>query len=328
MAGERNGYSTTGLPVIPYTLTTTIDGIKYETHVLTNTCQVITEDGITLCDILDNLVTNEQMQEAIKDVGYDNPIYQYKGILLNLPDKSAIDQLYEKVGMQEGDVYLVQCSSSNTDPVQAVAMSLPTQAMTMQTRIAVNRRFDMYSWSATLNEWMFFGSTEKNSLPEDFPVETLQEFPQEFGRPGQVVTVSTDGASLTWAYPNAVFDEALKEHNRDPMAHPEIWEAIDKKADKLKIFNATLYRDNWAWLGDDCYSYVFEDPNIPRHSYFEITPIAIDKVDLDVLTEARIRPIYKIEDSDKSAYAIIRAEHVPTKDINVCVKLFGAFLDA
>lgn len=328
MADEKKGYSTTGLPVIPYTLTTTIDGIKYETHVLTNTCQVITEDGITLCDILDNLVTSEQMQEVVKEIQYDNPVYQYKGILLNLPDKTAIDQLYDKVGMQDGEVYLVQCTSSISDPVQAVAMSIPAEAMTLQTRVAVNRRFDMYTWSATLNEWIFFGSTEKTSLPEDFPVETLEAFPQEMGKPGQVVTVSTDGASLTWAYPNAVFENAISEHNRNPNAHPEIWETLDKKADKIKIFNSVLYKDNWAWLGDDCYSYVFEDSKLPRHSYFEITPTAIDKVDLDVLKDANIRPVYKIEDSDNGSYAILRAEHVPSQDINVCVKSFGVFLDA
>ena len=54
-----NPYSTTGLPVIPYTLKTEIDGIVYETHVLTNTCQVITEDGITLCEVLKGLVTSK-----------------------------------------------------------------------------------------------------------------------------------------------------------------------------------------------------------------------------------------------------------------------------
>lgn len=328
MADERKGYSTTGLPVIPYTLTTTIDGIKYETHVLTNTCQVITEDGITLCDILDDLVTNEKLQEVIKTVGYENPVYQYKGILLNLPDKSAIDQLYDKVGMQDGEVYLVQCSTSTADPYQAVAMSIPSTAMSMETRVAVNRKFDMYCWSEVISEWVYFGSTEKNSLPDDFPIESLQEFPQSLGKPGQVVTVATDGASLTWAYPNAVFEEALKDHNRDPNAHPEIWEELDKKADRIQIFNDILYRDNWAWLGDNCYSYIYENSKLPTHSYFEITPIAVDKGALDVLKDASIRPIYSIEDSEKSVYAVLRAEHVPITDIQVCVKSFGVFFDA
>ena len=109
---RNNGYSTTGLPVIPYTLTTIIDGIKYETHVLTNTCQVITEDGITLCDILKDLVTNEKLEEAVKGISFENPVYQYKGILLNKPGKTAIDQLYEKIGMEDGEVYLVQCTDT------------------------------------------------------------------------------------------------------------------------------------------------------------------------------------------------------------------------
>lgn len=326
MANERNGYSTTGLPVIPYTLKTEIDGIEYETHVLTNTCQVITEDGITLCDILKDLVTNEDLESAMKDVGYDNPVYQYKGILVNLPDKTAIDQLYDKVGMQDGEVYLVQCSSTTEDPIQAVALSV--SALPMSTRIAVNRRFDMYCWSSALHEWLFFGSTEKSTLPEDFPLKTLTEFPDTFGKPGQVLTISTGGASLEWRYPNSSFETALEDHNSDPNAHPEIWQEIDKKADKVKIFNSVLLRDNWAWLGDDCYSYVFEDAKIPPHSYFEITPIAFDKADLNVLKNANIRPIYSIQDSESCSYAIIRAEHVPAQDISICVKSFGTYLEA
>ena len=138
-------YSTTGLPVIPYTLTTEIDGIKYETHVLTNTCQVITEDGVTLCDVLKGLVTSKELEEALKDVKIDGKVFKFKGVLNNLPDKTAIQQLYEKVGAQTGDVYLVQISYANCDAGTHVP----------------NLAYDMYCWIRRINTWVWIGSTQR-----------------------------------------------------------------------------------------------------------------------------------------------------------------------
>lgn len=307
MGDERKSYSTTGLPVIPYTLTTKINGIEYETHILTNTCQVITEDGLLLCDVLDNLVTNDQLKEALGGFNTSEPTYRYKGTLVNKPDLPAITQLYNKLGNQDGDVYVVQCSSSNKNDV--------------------TNRYDMYCWADMINQWVFFGTTDKTSLVSpDSEIITL--FPSKLGQPGQVLTVSGSGGSLEWTFPDASFDEAMDGHNHDLTAHPEIWDALSAKADKLRIFNRTLSKENWAWLGEsNCYSYVFEDESIPPHSYFELTPIAMTNDELEVLKAASIRPFYKIEDSETCSYTILNAEHVPSTDIEVCVKVFGSFIE-
>lgn len=324
----RNGYSTTGLPVIPYTLTTTIDGIKYETHVLTNTCQVITEDGITLCDILKDLVTNETLEEAMKGITFENTVYQYKGILLNKPGFSAIDQLYSKVGMQDGEVYLVQCSNAETQNARTPVVYMNAKQVAELDSDMPEKRFDMYTWSATLNQWLYFGSTEKSSLPDGFPIDSLMEFPETLGKPGQTVVVSANGKSLEWKYPDASTEEVLKAHNEDENAHPGIWRELEKKADKLKIFNSVIYKDSWAWTGEGgFYTCIFTNKNLPSHCYFEITPIAVTKPKLDNLKNASIHPIYSIENTSEGSYAELHADHVPAEDIEICIKVYGDFDD-
>lgn len=324
----RNGYSTTGLPVIPYTLTTTIDGIKYETHVLTNTCQVITEDGITLCDILKDLVTSETLEEAMKGITFENTVYQYKGILLNKPGFSAIDQLYSKVGMQDGEVYLVQCSNAETQNARTPVVYMNARQVAELDSDMPEKRFDMYTWSATLNQWLYFGSTEKSSLPDGFPTDSLMEFPETLGKPGQTVVVSANGKSLEWKYPDASTEEVLKAHNDDENAHPGIWRELEKKADKLKIFNSVIYKDSWAWTGEGgFYTCIFTNKNLPSHCYFEITPIAVTKPKLDNLKNASIHPIYSIENTSEGSYAELHADHVPAEDIEICIKVYGDFDD-
>lgn len=169
-----NPYSTTGLPVIPYTLKTEIDGIVYETHVLTNTCQVITEDGITLCEVLKGLVTSKELQEAISKVTFEDTVYQYKGILLNKPDISAIDQLYSKVGMQDGEVYLVELSSAKKITTRAAVKLAEKRAASEKSYPVASPRFDMYCWSSELNKWIFFGSTEKDTLQGNIDAATTR----------------------------------------------------------------------------------------------------------------------------------------------------------
>ena len=277
-----NPYSTTGLPVIPYTLKTEIDGIVYETHVLTNTCQVITEDGITLCEVLKGLVTSKELQEAISKVTFEDTVYHYKGVLLNKPDISAIDQLYAKVGMQDGEVYLVELSSAKKITTRAAVKLAAKRAASEKSDPVASPRFDMYCWSSELNKWIFFGSTEN----------------------------------------------AIKAHNEDENSHPAIWRELQNKADKLSIFNTVINKSLWGWSADDgCYTYVFSHENLPAHTYFELTPIAITKAELDVLKEASIHPVYQITDSPDGSYAVLCADRVPTEDINVCVKAFGDYID-
>lgn len=325
-APKRNGYSTTGLPVIPYTLKTDIDGIVYETHVLTNTCQVITEDGITLCDILKELVTNEQLQEAVKNVTLESPVYQYKGILLNKPDKTAIDQLYEKVGMQDGEVYLIQCSDTATQKTNEPVVFMNAKDVQQLDSSSINKRFDMYTWSTALNDWLYFGSTEKSTLPVGFPTEVLMEIPNVIGKPGQTIMVSADGKTLEWKFPSESTRTAIEEHNKDENAHPAIWKELSQKADKLKIFNAIIPSSAWSWTGEDeFYSCVFASTNLPPHCYFELTPIAVTKDEINNLKNASIHPVYMIENSSEGSYATLKADHVPKKDIEVCVKVYGDF---
>lgn len=323
---KRNGYSTTGLPVIPYTLTTTIDGIKYETHVLTNTCQVITEDGITLCDILKDLVTNEELETVVKEMKFENPVYQYKGILLNKPGMPAIDQLYAKVGMQDGEVYLVQCSNAENQNARSPVVFLNAKQVSELDSEAPEKRFDMYTWSVSLNQWLYFGSTEKSSLPYGFPTDSLMEFPETLGKPGQTVVVTANGRSLEWKYPDASTEDVIEAHNNDANAHPVIWKELEKKADKLKIFNTKISKDSWAWTGEGgFYTSIFAHKNLPAHCYFEITPIAVTKAELDNLKNASIHPIYSIENTPDGSYAELHADHVPNEDIDVCVKVYGDF---
>ena len=323
---RNNGYSTTGLPVIPYTLTTIIDDIKYETHVLTNTCQVITEDGITLCDILKDLVTNEKLEEAVKGISFENPVYQYKGILLNKPGKTAIDQLYEKIGMEDGEVYLVQCTDTASRQSNEPVVFMSARNIQELDADSVNKRFDMYTWSKSLNQWLYFGSTEKSTLPVGFPTETVMEIPNTIGKPGQVIMVSANGKTLEWKFPNESTQTAIDQHNQDEDAHPAIWRELAQKADKLKIFNTVIPKSSWSWTGEhNWYSCVFSSANLPPHCYFEITPIAVTKNELENLKGASIHPIYMIESSSEGSYAVLNADHVPTEDIQVCVKVYGDF---
>ena len=305
-------YSTTGLPVIPYTLTTTIDGIDYEAHVLTNTCQVITEDGVALCDVLKGLVTSKELEEALKDVKIDGKVFKFKGVLNNLPDKTAIQQLYEKVGAQTGDVYLVQISYANCN----TGTHVPSLA------------YDMYCWIRRISTWVWIGSTQRNPDLNTLPLETLKKIPATLGKPGEVLMTAEDGTSLIWSSPDQSADIKIEEHNSDSKSHADIRKELSTKGDKLKIFNTLLRRADWYWDGSGSYfTYVFRDERIKSHSYFELTPIATKKSELDVLKKAGIQPIFNIDYNDEISYATLHCNHVPEEDIRVCVKVFGDYED-
>ena len=305
-------YSTTGLPVIPYTLTTEIDGIKYETHVLTNTCQVITEDGVTLCDVLKGLVTSKELEEALKDVKIDGKVFKFKGVLNNLPDKTAIQQLYEKVGAQTGDVYLVQISYANCDAGTHVP----------------NLAYDMYCWIRRINTWVWFGSTQRQPDLNLLPLETLKVIPATLGNPGDVMMTAEDGKTIIWSPPDQSADIKINIHDTDTNSHADIRKELSAKGDKLKIFNTILHRDNWYWDGSGAYfTYVFRDERIKAHSYFELTPIATKKSELDILKKAGIQPIFNIDYNEEISYATLHCNHVPESDIRVCVKVFGDYED-
>lgn len=305
-------YSTTGLPVIPYTLTTTIDGIKYETHVLTNTCQVITEDGVTLCDILKDLVTSNDLKTAIGNIKPNANTFRYKGALNDVPGHTAIQQLFEKVGMQNGDVYLVQISTVDCTGKEHV----PSTA------------YDMYCWIKKVNRWVWFGSTQRNPDLDRLPTDTLKIFPATLGKPGEMLMTAADGETLVWGTAEDSGHILIEKHNQDPECHEDIRKELSTKATRMKIFNTTIQRKDWYWNGDgDYFCYLFKDERLGPHTYFEITPVAVTWPEINTLRKASLHSTYVIDFNDTCSYALLHADHVPDSDIRVCVKAFGDYDD-
>ena len=72
---------------------------------------------------------------------------------------------------------------------------------------------------------------------------------------------------------------------------------------------------------------MFKDERLAPHTYFELTPIATKKDDLDVLKKAAIQPIYNIDYNESTSYATLHCKHIPTADIRVCVKEYGDYED-
>lgn len=303
---EYTPYSTTGLPVLPYTFITEYDGIKYETHVLTNTRQVITEDGISLSEVLDNLITTEELNIALKTFDLNATYFKFKGILSNLPDITAIDQLYAKTGMFTGEVWLVEADKPDV----------------------IEKVYEMYTYVESISKWVYCGSTSKQTgeLPEGYS-KTLKLFPDKLGKPGQYLIVTEDGAGLTWGYAGGGDTPVdIPTHDVDPDAHLYIQNKINLKADKLVVFNDTIHKDGWSYPGDDTYfNYIYTNKNIPDDGYFEITPVFTTFEQSTVLKNAELHPIYSIHNTDEGAYAILRAKHVPTADIQICVKCYGSY---
>lgn len=294
-------YSTTGLPVIPYTLTSEFDGIKYEVHPLTNTCQVITEDGTMLCDVLTALATKKELESEIAKLNPDCPWFKLKGTLKNLPDLSAIDQLYSKTTPLSGEVWLVEASSIGAE----------------------HKIYDMYVYSESILSWVYLGSTEKKD-----PVasnEVLQLFPTKLGKPGQYLIVNPTGTGLTWGYGGVdpTNPQTLNQHNLDPEAHAAIRAAIDLKADQLLVFNDVLKPSDWVWDGEHpFFTYFYTSDKLPVGSYMEMTAIINTPEDQQTIAEAGIVPSFRIGNGELGAYGVLQSIRVPAKPIEVTVKIY------
>lgn len=298
------------LPTMPYTFTTTHDGIQYEVHPLTDVHQVLTEDGIRLCDVLNRLATKNELKDEIKKISPDCPWFRFKGVLRDLPDIKAIDQLFAKTSPLTGEVWLVEVTPPITDDA-------PPEK--------IIKIFDMYVYSTVESGWVFIGSTQRQDTLNN---DVLKLFPTELGKPGQYLVVNEDGTSLTWGYGGENPDEPLTfgQHNADPDAHPALRAAIDLKADKLLIFNDVLSKDAWTWDGENPYfTYIYKSKNLPTGTYFEMIPAVDNQEDLNVIAAANVLPSYRIVDSDAGAYAILRSKHVPEMDIPICVKSYGKY---
>lgn len=275
------------LPIYPTYATTVKDGVKYKAYFETDWHQVITEDGVPLCELLQSMPAYST-----------HNFYKYCGIFKSSPNSTAIEQLYAVNNQKNGDVYLVE-----TD---MIADGLKV--------------CEAYVWLGNESGWVYCGTSNRRaSLNKDLP-EVLKLFPDKLGEPNQVLVVSKDGKSITWGEPTG-------EGTQDIEALEEIRQTLNLKADKLVIFNDNLSVGGWTYNGEyPCFEYMYTSDMLPDGAYFEITPVIENRSDAGVVSHAGISPVYKIQSANNSRpYAILRAKRVPSADIEICVKSFGTY---
>lgn len=275
------------LPIYPTYTTVVKDGVKYKAYFETDWHQVMTEDGVPLCELLQSMPSFSA-----------NNFYRYRGTFKSTPQESAISQLYALTSQKNGDVYLVE-----------------TDMFADGGRVC-----EAYVWLGEGSGWVYSGTTNKKaSLYKDLP-SVVKLFPETLGEPNQVLVIGADGKSITWG-------ESVITHNQDLEAHSDIRESIEFKADKLLIFNDTISSDEWVYNGEyPCFEYIYQSEKLTKKSYFEITPVVNSRADSEVISGASIFPVYKILYSDNGTpYTILRAKRVPTEDIEICVKCFGTY---
>ena len=280
------------LPIYPTYSHQVINGVKYKTYLETSWTQVKTEDGVNLRDLL----------RSLPILGKDS-FYRYKGVLRNLPEISAIDQLYNLPHPDKGDVYLVEA------------------------RYLADGRYvcEVYAYLGRLEGWVYHGTTNRRATAhEDLP-NVLKLMPSELGDADQFLIVSADGKRITWGNP-------IRDHDKDPKAHEDIRKLIEDirvEAGKVIVFNDTIRAEGWLYNPNNNYfEYVFQSDRIPAQSYFEITPIINDQTMSRVIAIARINPTYLIKNQPGyPSYAILRAVRVPTMNIGVSVKVIGPYVE-
>ena len=280
------------LPIFPTYSTVVKDGVKYKAYFETDWHQVMTEDGVPLCQLL----------ESMPSIG-DNGYFRYCGILKNRPDMTAMEQLYALRDQTTGDIYLIE-----------------TDIVSENGRVC-----ELYVWLGNATGWVFCGTTDKKASVELSLPETMQLFPRELGKPNQVLIVSEDGKTLVWGASEAT--KEIEAHNSDTSAHQDIRDAIDLKADRLVIFNDELLTSEWVYNSEfPCFEYVYTNEKFPKGSYFEIVPIVNSTTDSDRISESGLSGVFEIfTDPSHAPYAIFRSSKVPSENISICIKLFGTF---
>lgn len=278
------------LPIYPTYTTVVKDGVKYKAYFETDWHQVMTEDGVPLCELLQSMPSYSS-----------NNFYKYCGLFKSGPNSSAMEQLYALTNQKNGDVYLVE-TDIVADGVKVC---------------------ESYVWLGNEAGWVYCGTTNrKASFNRDLP-DVIKLFPDELGEPDQVLVVSKDGKSITWG---GVSTEA---HNEDPKAHQDIRQTLDLKMDRLVIFNDILSSGDWVYNGEyPCFEYIYRSDMLPPGAYFEITPVVDNRKEVENVTEAAISPVYRIQSgANRAPYAILRAKRVPDEDIEICVKCFGTYIE-
>lgn len=276
------------LPIYPTYTTIVKDGIKYKAYFETDWHQVITEDGVPLCELI----------QSMPSFGVSN-FYRFCGTLKSNCCSSAMDQLYAITSQKVGDVYLVE-----TDML-----------------VDGGKVCETYVWLGNDHGWVFCGTTNKKASFDASLPEVIKLFPDDLGEPDQVLVVGKDGKSITWG------GYSVDKHNEDPEAHKDIRQEINLKADKLVIYNDILRRSSWSYNGDyPCFESIYFSEKLPVNSYFEITPVIDTEEDANIIAKANISQVYKIHtEPGLRPYAILRSKHVPTADIKICIKVFGTY---
>lgn len=276
------------LPIYPTYSTVIKNGVKYKAYFETDWHQVITEDGVPLCDLIRSMPTYS-----------DSNFYRYCGLLKTSPSQSGIDKLYALTTQTIGDIYLVE-----TDMI-----------------VDGGRVCETYVWLGNENGWIYSGTTNrKASINRDLP-DVIKLFPDDLGEPGEALIVSADGKNLAWG------KQSINAHNADTQAHKDIRDQLNLKADKLIIFNDTLSSSSWSYNGEyPCFEYIYTNDKLPKKSYFEISTVVESQNISNEISSAGISPTYKIEyGTDEVPYCILRAKRVPNINIDICVKVFGTY---
>ena len=277
------------LPIYPTYSTQVINGVKYKAYYETDWNQVMTEDGVSLRNLLKSLpIYNKEA------------FYHFRGILRNRPDITAINQLYNLPHPMIGDVWLVE-----------------TTWVSAQDRVVC----EVYVFLDPTQGWVYSGTTDRYTSTLRSLPKTLQLMPSELGEAQQFLIVSEDGKSLTWGNP-------VKDHNEDPQAHRDIRKLIEDisiTAAKIRIFQDTITAGGWVYNGSNGYfEYVYTNDKIPFKSYFEITPIIEQKEMVRVIANAGMHSVYRICSGENfPSYAILKALNVPSMNIDVSIKVFG-----
>ena len=278
------------LPIYPTYSTVIKNGVKYKAYFETDWHQVMTEDGVPLCELIQSMPTFSTTN-----------FYKYCGTFKSSPSQTAIEQLYALNSQNNGDVYLVE-----------------TDMVTDEGRVC-----EAYVWLGNEAGWVYCGTTNrKASLNRDLP-NVVKLLPSEIGEPNQVMVVSKDGKSIVWG------DYSFDTHNEDPEAHQDIRNELDLKADRLIIYNDTLESSYWSYNGAiGAFEYIYRNDKLPKKAYFELTPVVETPTELKNVSDAGIFAVYRVQYGyDGTPYTILRAKHVPKNSFDVCVKVFGTFIE-
>lgn len=279
-------------PIYPTYATEVINGTKYKVYLETNWEQIVTEDGVSLKDLIQKLPVWEEPQ-----------YFNYKGYLRNSPKKSAMEKLLEIRDPQLLDIYLVERDYVFEGDYVS----------------------EIYSWYGNLSGWVYMGSTNPVGTIRHALPGILNLLPDDLGEPNDFLLVNEEGTGITWANP-------LRDHDTSPTAHPDIRkliEDIEISANKVRVFQDTIFFEQWIYNPiTDYYEYDYTNEKIFEESYFEVTPMIDDQYTAELIRKAEISPSYPIYFPESgSPHAIIRAKNPPELDIPISVRVFGQVAD-